>query len=80
MYCMDFHLKLNIYLFIYLNVVEFILNYFSLRLIYQFIKFDYIYFKYKLKLIKYRKQEHRFDSRTLNNTHTKIKKVLSKFE
>ena len=31
--CMDFHLKFNIFLFVYLNVVEFFKNYYSSQLV-----------------------------------------------
>ena len=32
-HCMDFHLKFNIFLFVYLNVVEFFKNYYSWQLV-----------------------------------------------
>ena len=37
---MDFHLKFNIFVFVYLNVVEFILNYYSSQLVCKFTKYD----------------------------------------
>ena len=37
---MDFHLKFNIFSFVYLNVVEFILNYYLSQLVCQFTNYD----------------------------------------
>ena len=68
MHCMDFHLKFTIFLFVYLNVVEFILNHYSSQLVCKCTKFDV-----KIKVIKIKKQE------CIMYTH-KIEKVICKFE